>query len=339
VKAIIHDRYGPPDVLRVAERARPVPEADELLVRVCATTVNQTDCHMRRARPVFWRFILGIRRPRSGVLGSEFAGGVAAVGAAVRNFAPGDRVFGIHRGTHAEYICVRQSAAVSRMPGEMSFEEAAAVPDSFAQGIRIMRAINVAPGMRLLVYGASGSCGTACVQLARHFGAHVTAVCNGKNVDLVRSLGADEVIDYESQDYIRAGQTYQVVIDAVNKTSYRHARRVLRKGGVYVPTDLGSLWENLPLGLWTRFFSDRTFVSASIGALKREDLMLLRQLIEAGEYRAVIDGVYPMEEAVQAHRRVDSWQKTGSVVLRIVESGGDGPSGEISDTAVTSPDG
>jgi NADPH:quinone reductase-like Zn-dependent oxidoreductase len=177
--------------------------------------------------------------------------------------------------------------------------------------------------VRLLIYGASGSCGTGCVQLARHFGAQVTAVCGGKNVELVRSISADEVIDHERQDYSRTGEAYDVVIDAVNKTSFWRGRRVLRKGGLYLPTDLGFAWQNLPLGLWTRWFGDRKVVAASISPLAREDLLLLRDLIESGEYRAVVDRTYPLEDVAEAHRYVDSWQKTGNVVLTL----GDGPAG------------
>jgi NADPH:quinone reductase-like Zn-dependent oxidoreductase len=317
VRAAVYDRYGGPDVLRVEEIPRPEPQDDELLVRVHATTVTQTDCHMRRAKPFPWRFKLGLRRPKRRILGSEFAGEVEAVGTAVTDFEPGDRVFGVHPGTHAEYICVRQSARVLRMPAGMSFENAAAVADSFYQGIGAMRAVKAAPGMRLLVYGASGSCGTACVQLARHFGAHVTAVCNGKNVELVRSLGADEVLDYERQDYSRTGQTYDVVIDAANRTSYRRGRRVLRKGGLYLPTDLGYLWQNPLLVLWSKWFGDRKVIFTAIPRFTRDDLLLLRELLEAGAFRAVVDRTYPLEDVAHANRYVDSWQKTGNVVLTL----------------------
>jgi NADPH:quinone reductase-like Zn-dependent oxidoreductase len=317
MKAVVYDRYGGPEVLHLEDVPRPEPKDDELLVRVHTSSVTQTDCHMRRARPLVWRFMLGLRRPKRRTLGGDFAGVVEAVGAAVTDFAPGDRVFGFHRGTQAEYVCIAETARVQHMPPAMSFEDAAAVADGFYQGLGAMRVSKAAPGRRILVYGASGSCGTACVQVGKHLGAHVTAVCNGRNVELARSLGADEVIDYERQDWSRTGESYDVVIDAVNKTSYRRGRRVLRKGGLFVPTDVGFLWQNLPLALWSKWFGDRKVKFSASARFKREDFVLLRELLEAGEYRAVVDRTYPLEEVIEANRYVDSWQKAGSVVLTV----------------------
>lgn len=314
MKAVVHDRYGPPEVLRIEEVERSVPEADEVLVHVHATTVTQTDCHMRRARPFIWRFMLGLRRPKRRILGSELAGEVEAVGAAVTGFEVGDRVFGMRSGAHAEYVCVRETGFLARMPAGMTFEEAAAVCDGANQGLAHLRHAKVGEGTRLLVYGASGSCGTAAVQLGKHyFGAHVTAVCNTKNVELVRSLGADEVIDYTKEDFTKSGETYDVVLDAVGKHSFFRSRRALSPGGCYAATD--RLY-NLPLALVTSRGTRKVVFSTEFRP-GRESILLLAELIETGRYRPVVDRVYALEDVVEATRYVDSWQKTGNVVLTV----------------------
>lgn len=314
MRAVVHDRYGSPDVLRIEDVQQPVPEADEVLVRVHATTVNRTDTHMRAARPFIWRFRLGFRRPRRRILGSEFAGEVEAVGRAVTTFRVGDRVFGMRSGSHAEYLTVRETGVIAHMPEGMSFEDAAAVCDGAIQALSPLRQAGVGEGKRLVVYGASGSCGTAAVQLARtHFGAHVTAVCNTQNVELVRSLGPDEVVDYLEEDFTRTGRIYDVVLDAVGKHSFRRARRALRPGGIFLATDG---LHNLPLALLTKRIGDRKVVF-TIARPTQEDALLLKQLVEAGKYRPVIDRVVPLEEAAEAHRYVDTLQKTGNVVLTL----------------------
>ena len=313
MRAVVHDRYGPPEVLRIEDVEQPVPAADEVLVRVHATTVTQTDCHMRRARPFFWRFMLGFRRPRRRTLGIEFAGVVEAVGSSVTELDVGDRVFGLKSGSHAEYVCVRESGLIARMPDGTSFEQAAAVSDGHSQAVKSLRAGGVGEGTNLLVYGATGSLGTGAVQLASQLGARVTAVCKGRDAELVRSLGADEVIDYELEDFTKSGRRYDVIIDAVGKHSYLRARRSLVPGGVFVATDR---LVNLPLSLLTRWFGS-TRVAFEFSGYRREDLLLLRDLIEAGRYRPIVDRVYPLEEAAEASRYVDSWQKVGNVVLTV----------------------
>ncbi|MBA2642668.1 MAG: NAD(P)-dependent alcohol dehydrogenase [Actinobacteria bacterium] len=313
MRAVVHDRYGPPTVLRLEDVERPVPKVDEVLVRVHATTVTQTDCHMRRARPFLWRFMLGLLRPKRRILGLEFAGAIEAVGAAVTEFAVGDRVFGLRNCAHAEYVCVRQAGLLAHMPEDATFEEAAAVCDGMSQGLAGLRNGRVGRGTRLLVYGASGSCGTAAVQLAAYLGAHVTAVCNTKNVELVRSLGADEVIDYEREDFTKNGATYDVVFDAVGKHSLVRSRGSLVPGGLYVATD--RLY-NLPLAFLTRWLRTKKVVFG-VSGYKRESVLLLKDLLDAGKYRAVIDRTYPLEDVVEATRYVESWQKTGNVVLTV----------------------
>jgi NADPH:quinone reductase-like Zn-dependent oxidoreductase len=268
---------------------------------------------MRKASPFIWRFMLGLLRPRRRILGLEFAGVVEAVGAGVTEFEVGDRVFGLRNGSHAEYVCVREAGLLAHMPGGMTFEEAAAVCDGMSQGLAGLKSGRVGPGTRLLVYGASGSCGTAAVQLASYLGAEVTAVCNTKNLALVRSLGADEVIDYLQEDFTKNGQTYDVVLDAVGKHSLFRARRSLVPGGLYVATD--RLY-NFPLAFLTRWIGKKRVVF-DVSGYERENVLLVKDLLEAGRYRAVIDRTYPLEDVVEATRYVESWQKTGNVVLTL----------------------
>jgi NADPH:quinone reductase-like Zn-dependent oxidoreductase len=318
MRAVVHDRYGPPEVLHLEEVERPIPKDDELLVRVRASTVTQTDCHMRRARPLLWRPFLGWRRPRTRILGIEFAGEVEAIGAAVADFSVGDRVFGLRNGAHAEYLCVREAGFVSRMPAGLDFQEAAAICDGANQGYVNLKGAKVGRGTRLLVYGASGSCGTAAVQLGKHyFGAHVTAVCDTPNVDLVRSLGADEVIDYRREDFTTNGQTYDVVLDAVGKHSFVRARRALARDGAYAATD--RLY-NLPLALLTSRSRKRVVFTIERRP-NRENIAVFKELVETGKYRPVIDRVYPLEDVVEATRYVDTWRKVGNVVLALNGAG------------------
>jgi NADPH:quinone reductase-like Zn-dependent oxidoreductase len=318
VKAVVTDRYGPPEVQRLEDVERPEPKQDEVLIKIHATTVNRTDCHLRAAKPFLWRFIAGFRRPRKKILGMEFAGEVEEAGAAVTEFQVGDRVFGLHpfnqpSGTHAEFICIRERGLLGHMPAGVTFAEAAAVCDGALGALSALRTAQVVAGQRILIYGASGSIGTAAVQLAKHFGAHVTAVCNTKNVELVRSLGADEVIDYLREDFTRRGETYDVIFDAVGKHSFRRSRRSLKPGGSYIPTDV---LINFPLTFLTRRIGDKR-VLFGIPKYAKQDVLFLKELIEAGKYRAVIDRTYPLEDVVAATRYVETQQKTGNVVLTL----------------------
>jgi len=316
MKAVVHDRYGPPDVLRLEDVERPSPAEDEILIRVHASTVNRTDCHRRAAKPLFWRFFAGLLRPRRRILGGEVAGEVEAVGAAVSEFAVGDAVFGTSGpklGAHAEYLCRRESGLIAHKPADLSFEEAAAVPDGALSALTCLRRAGLRPGQTILVYGASGSIGTAAVQLARYFDADITAVCSTKNLELVRSLGADRVIDYTQEDFTRNGQTYHVVFDAVGKLTFGRCKSSLKPGGIYVATDG---LRNFPLGLWTSRFGDKK-VALPLPDWKSEDLLFLRELIEAGRYRPVIDRAYPLEDVIEAARYVETEQKTGNVVLTL----------------------
>jgi NADPH:quinone reductase-like Zn-dependent oxidoreductase len=327
MRAVVHDRYGTPDVLRLADVARPVPTEDEVLVKIHATTVTRTDCAVRSGADVVTRlgysyFMTGspftaLLRPQTKILGMELAGEVAAVGAAVTEFAVGDRVFGINPGrfgAHAEFICLRERAPLAHMPAGMTFEEAAAVCDGALTALGCLRRVDLRKGQRILIYGASGSIGTAGVQLARSFDAHVTAVCTTQNVETVRSLGADEVVDYTQEDFTTNGQTYDVIFDAVGKQPFRRCRGSLKPGGLYLPTDG---WENLFWVLWTARSGGKRVVLTIPPRYTKKDVLFLKELIEAGRYRAVIDRCYPLEEVVAATRYVETQQKTGNVALTV----------------------
>jgi NADPH:quinone reductase-like Zn-dependent oxidoreductase len=316
MRAVVHDRYGPPDVLRIEDVPRPVPMDDEVLVKVHATSVTRSDCGFRAAEPFFSRAFTGLLRPKRRTPGMELAGEIEAVGAAVTEFEVGDEVFGIRGGANAEYVCVREHGALADKPAGMSFEEAAAVCDGGIIALACLRKADPLEGRSIVIYGATGAIGTAAVQLAKHFGANITAVCNTKNLELVRSLGADTVIDYTQEDFTKNGEVYDVVFDSVGKHSFRRSRHSLKPGGVFIETDLGFGWHVPPLALLTRWIGDKK-VTLPIPSYSKENVLFVKKLIEAGEYRAVIDRSYPLEDVVEATKYVETGQKTGNVVLTV----------------------
>jgi len=325
MRAVRYERYGPPTVLQVVDLPPPVPRADEVLVRVHATTVNRTDCGFRQGKPFVVRLFSGLRRPRRQVLGTEVAGVVEAVGSSVTGFGVGDEVFGVNAdrfGAHAELVCVREGAPLAPKPASMSFEEAASVCDGAILALTCLRWTKVADGQRVLVYGASGSIGTAAVQLAKVLGADVTAVCSTPNVELVRSLGADEVIDYTKEDFVRPGDTYDVVLDAVGKIGFGRCRPAIRAGSRFASTDFGPRGQVPVLAAATvvtgRFGGPR--VSLPLPRYRQRDVCQLKDLIDAGRYRAVIDRRYPLEDVVAATEYVETGQKAGNVVLTVTDA-------------------
>jgi len=324
MKAVVYDTYGAPDVLRLEEVQRPVPKDDEVLVKIRAVAVTRADCATREANrrsglavTLLSRLISGIRRPKQPILGSELAGEIEAAGADVTAFAVGDQVFGstgFRFGAHAEFTCIQESARITHMPAGMSFEEAAAVCDGGLNSLWCLRLAELRAGQRILIYGASGAIGTAGVQVAKYFGADVTAVCSTKNLELVRSLGADRVIDYTQEDFTRNGETYDVIFDAVGKQPFGRCRGSLKRGGAYLATDG---FRNLILALWTSRIGDKKVIFQIPPRYTQKDVLFLKELIEAGRYRAVIDRCYPLEDVVEATRYVETEQKTGNVVLTI----------------------
>jgi NADPH:quinone reductase-like Zn-dependent oxidoreductase len=332
MRAVVYDRYGPPEVLHLADVAAPQPRDDEVLIRVRAATVNRTDCAIRDGTDFVTRFgyslvttgspVKALRRPVQRILGSELAGEVVAVGASASGFAVGDRVFGVNAGkfgAHAELLCMRATAPLAHLPAGMSFAEAAAIPDGALLALGCLRKVDLQPGQRILVYGASGAIGSAGVQLARHMGAVITAVCGTRNLELARQLGAHQVLDYTRDDFTRTGETYDVVFDAVGKRGYRRSASALKPGGRYIPTDG---WANLYYAAVTRLRGGKRVMFDIPPHYRQADLVFIKELIEAGAYRAVIDHTYPLEQIVEATRYVETQRKTGSVVLTILDNQG-----------------
>ncbi len=316
MRAVVHDKYGGPEVLRLEDVERPAPKEGEVLVKVHATSVTRSDCGMRGAEPFFARIFTGLRRPKQRILGMELAGVVESVGADVTEFKVGDEVFGVRSGANADYVCVREKGALAHKPAGATFEEAAAVCDGAIIALACLRKADPLQSRSILIYGASGAIGTAAVQLAKHFGAHVTAVCNTKNLELVRSLGADEVVDYLREDFTKNGRTYDIVFDAVGKHSFRRCRRSLEPDGIYIETDLGFMWHVPLLALLTRWLGDKR-VTLPIPKYTQENVVFVKELIEAGKFRAVIDRSYPLEDVVEATKYVETGQKSGNVVLSL----------------------
>ena len=329
MRAVVHTRFGPPEVLHLAEIPRPMPGPGDVLVRVHSTTVNRTDCGLRSATPWIARFFTGWLRPKHPVQGTEFAGVVEAVGADVTGFAPGDRVFGVNAndmGAHAEYLCLPEQAPMTTMPANLSFDEAAAVCDGMVLGLMLLRSAEVGPGSRIVVYGASGSIGTAALQLAKVLGAHVTAVVDTRHVELARDLGADEVIDRLTTDFTRLGRRWDAIIDSVGKLTFWRCRGSLVARGTYVSSDLGPLWQNPVLALVSPRAGGR-HMHFPIPHYRKSDVEWFRDLLERGEYRAVIDRHYALDDILEATRYVETAQKTGNVVIRVIDPDAAGAAG------------
>ncbi|TFG56592.1 MAG: NAD(P)-dependent alcohol dehydrogenase [Methanomassiliicoccus sp.] len=322
MKAIVCSKYGPPEVLELKDVDKPTPLDNEVLIKIKATTVVQADIRVRGFRvPLsFWvpaRLALGVIRPKKPVLGTELAGVVEDIGKDVRDFKVGDQVFaltGHDLGCYAEYRCMPEDGIIARKPVNLSFEEAAAMPMGGLTALHFLRKGNVKSGQKVLVYGASGSIGTYAVQLAKHFGAEVTGVCSTANLDLVRSLGADKVIDYTKEDFSREGGIYDVVFDAVGKSSLSASMRSLKKGGHYLQV-LAPPGVNMRLR-WAAMTTGNKMVGGTMAGTA-EDLVFLKELTEAGKIKPVIDRTYPLEQIVEAHRYVDKGHKKGNVVITI----------------------
>jgi len=311
MKAVVCTKYGPPEVLQLKEVEKPVPRDNEVLVKVYATTVARGDVRMRSFTVPFWQWLparmyLGIRKPKRAVLGMELAGEIEALGRDVTRFKKGDRVFsfvGFGFGAYAEYKCLPENGAraeeglVALKPVNMTFEEAAAATGGALTALRYMRSGHIRPGQKVLIYGASGSLGTFAVQLAKYFGAEITGVCSSANLELVKSLGADKVIDYTTTDFSASNESYDFIFDAVAKASRSRSKRALKKKGI--------------------FLSAHDAHGSAV--IKTEDLVFLKELIEAGKIRSVIDRTYPLERIVEAHRYVDQGHKKGNVVITVAK--------------------
>lgn len=319
MKAAIHTQYGPPEVVQIREISKPSPAANEVLVRVHASTVNRTDCGFRSAEYFVSRFFSGLIKPKQQILGCEFSGTIESVGESVDSYQIGDRVFGFNDsrfGGHAEYLLRDEQDAMTLMPENLSFEEAAALTEGSHYALCNIRAAKVQAGQKVMVYGATGAIGSAAVQLLKYFDAGVTAVCNTPNVELVRSLGADFVIDYTREDFTKTGQQYDFIFDAVGKSSFAVCKKLLKKDGVYISTEPGKNGENIWMALYG-LLSGGKRVLFPIPYINKEDVIFLKDLAEKGLFKPLIDRIYRLDEIREAYQYVESRQKIGNVILKI----------------------
>jgi len=319
MKAIELTKYGAPENLQMKEVEKPLPKENEILIKIHATSVSSGDARMRRADPFIIRLIFGLKRPRKSVLGVVVAGEIEAIGKNVSNYKIGDQVFGssgMSFGAHAEYVSVPEDAVLALKPTNMTYEEAAAIPFGGTASLHFLRIANIQPGQKVLIYGASGALGTMAVQLARNYGAEITAVCSTSNIELMKSLGADKVIDYTQEDFTLNGEKYDVIFDTIGKSSFRKAMKSLNKDGQLLLASAGI--GTMIVGSITSKFISKKIVS---GVIKEtiEDMNFFKQLIEESKLKAVIDRTYPLEQIAEAHTYVDKGHKKGNVVI-VVQS-------------------
>jgi NADPH:quinone reductase-like Zn-dependent oxidoreductase len=325
MQAVVWTRYGPPDVLELRELEKPTPKEDEVLIRIHATTVTAGDCEMRSLRfPIYLRLAMrlwrGVLRPRkNSIMGTELAGEIEAVGQGVRRFGAGDQVFGsagMGFGTNAEYICLpaepgEMEGTLAEKPANMTYEEAATVPFGGRDALHFLRQGNIQGGQKILINGAGGSIGTFAVQLAKQFGAEVTAVDSTPKLDMLRSIGADHVVDYTREDFTANGEIYDVIFDVVGKMSLSRSKRSVKQDGTYL---LANPTKQMGQALWTRMTSSITVIMGTASATTA-DLVYLKELVEAGRIKTVIDRCYPLEQIAEAHRYVETGQKQGNIVI------------------------
>ncbi|MFC1983840.1 NAD(P)-dependent alcohol dehydrogenase [Chloroflexota bacterium] len=320
MKAVVATKYGPPDVLRLKEVEKPAPKDNEVLVKIYATTVNATDPMGRAGKPFLARLVpLSLTKPKNPILGNEFAGEIKAVGKDVTLYKEDDQVYGcrMESGTHAEYVCMPEKKVLAIKPVNITYEEAAAIPGGALTSLIFLRDKgNIQSGQKVLVYGASGSVGTAAIQLAKHFGAKVTGICSTANLEMVKSLGADNVIDYTQEDYTKSGETYDIIYDTVGKTSFSRCKGALKKNGIFLETfpEPGIMLQML----WTsKVGSKKAIFTASSFKFTGEDLSFITGLVEAGEIKPVVDRIYALEQMAEAHRYVETGHKKGNVVITV----------------------
>ena len=322
MKAVVYTKYGPPDVLQLKEVEKPVPKDGEVLIRVHATTVNRTDCATIRAIPFFARIITGLLRPKKQIPGTEFAGEIVAIGKNVSSLKTGDKVFGFDdqgAESHAQYMTINEDKVVT-IPGATSFEQAAASSEGAHYAYNFINKVDLQKGHNVLVNGATGAIGSAAVQLLKYFDVDVTAVCATINVELVKSLGADKVIDYTTQDFTKGKQKYNFVFDTVGKSSFFKCKHLLQPGGVYISSDLGYMAQNIVLPLITPAIKPLIGNKKTVAPFPVDvggSLLLIKKLMEQGKFKSVIDREIPFEQIVDAYQYVEKGHKTGNVVITL----------------------
>ena len=330
MKAIVYTEYGPPDVLQIKEVEKPTPKDNEILVRIYATPVNFGDILARNFKSIspreftmplpLWlptRMHFGFTKPKINILGSEFAGKIETAGKDVKRFRKGDQVFGyrgMSMGTNAEYLCMPEEGLVAIKPANMTYEEAAAVPYGAIMALSLLRKANIQSGQKILINGASGGIGSAAVQLAKYFGAEVTGVCGTPRLELVRSLGADKVIDYTKEDFTQSGETYHLIFDILGKSSFSRCKNSLKQNGIYLLASFKM--KQLFQMLWTSMVGSKKVICA-LATEKVEDLVFIKELVEAGKIKSIIDRRYPLEQAAEAHRYVETGLEKGKVVITL----------------------
>lgn len=319
MKAVIYEEYGPPEVLRIVEVPKPSPSAGEVLIKVHATTVNRTDTGFRSALYVVSRLITGILKPKKTITGTEFAGKIVEVGEGVEDYMVGDDVFGFDDarfGAHAEYKTEPATGPMAKIPTGFSYDEVAAAGEGATYALNVIEAAGVKKGQYILVNGASGAIGSASVQICKHMGATVVAVCGTKDLELIKSLGADKVIDYQTEDFTKLQDTFDVIIDAVGKSTYGACKKLLGPKGIYVSSELGPKGQNIYLAIWYAITRQRRVIFP-IPKINKEKLQQIQQLLESGSYKPVIDSRHSIDEIVEVSRYVESGQKTGNVVITL----------------------
>jgi NADPH:quinone reductase-like Zn-dependent oxidoreductase len=330
MKAIVHTKYGPPDVLQLKEVERPAPKGNDILIKIHATTVNYGDITVRNFRNIplkkfnmpllLWlptRIMFGFWKPKKKILGSEFAGDIEAVGKDVKRFKKGDPVFGYRgplMGTNAEYLCMPEAGLVAIKPANMSYEEVSTIPYGATTAWHILRKANIRSGQKVLINGASGSIGSAAVQIAKYYGAEVTGICGTPRLEFVKSLGADMVIDYTREDFTQSGETYDLIFDVLGKSSFAQCKRSLKQNGCYLLASFKM--KQIFLMLWTSIFGNRK-VMCVVTPEKIENLISIKELMEAGKLKSIIDKRFPLEQTAEAHRYVEQGHKKGNIVITV----------------------
>lgn len=321
MKAALSKKYGSPDVIRLMDVATPNPKGYEVRVKIHAATVNRTDCGLRAAHPFITRFFTGFFRPKNSILGSEFTGIIDTIGKDVKSFKVGDEVFGISAskyGAHAEYLCMDEEASITTIPDNLSLENALAICEGSWYAWNNLKEVKLKQGDTILINGGSGSIGSAAIQLAKSFGVEITAVTNTKNLKLVKELGASQVIDYTHEDFTQLAVQFDYIFDAVGKSTYFKCKKLLKPKGVFFSTELGPYIQNPFLVLWTSRFGSKK-VLFPIPQDKKENLLFFKKLAEQGQLKPVIDRVYPFDQIIEAYKYVETGQKTGSVVIKIID--------------------